>query len=65
MTESQCSEFDESSSEDFEFVISPDGDLKSVLIPHGLTDCLPESVQVILELFGIDDIKPMVQRVLH
>lgn len=53
------------SEDDFEFVISADGELKSVAIPPHLIESPPESVQVILELFGIDDIKELTHRVLH
>lgn len=53
------------SEDDFEFIIDSEGELKSVAIPPHLIDCPPESVQVILELFGIDDIKELAQRVLH
>jgi hypothetical protein len=46
-------------------VITADGELKSVVIPPELIESPPESVQVILELFGIDNIKDLIQRVLH
>lgn len=55
----------EDTSEDFEFVISPDGELKSIVFPPEYVDSPPECVQFILELFGIDDIKDLVTRVLH
>lgn len=56
---------DPSSEDDFEFVIGPDGELKSVVIPPHLLDNPPDSVQIILEMFGIEDIKELTHKVLH
>ncbi len=65
MDQSHYDEFENETSDDFEFVISANGDLKSVVIPPEFIDSPPERVQIILEIFGIDNIKELVHRVLH
>ena len=51
--------------DDFTFILGPDGSLKHMLIPeHALND-LPSEVQLILEMFGIDDITEIKNRTLH
>jgi hypothetical protein len=56
---------DESSIDDFAFVIGPDGELKSMIIPEHLMDDPPEEVQLILKLFGIEDLNTLDDRILH
>lgn len=56
---------DEFNADDFEFIIGPDGELKSMMIPEHLMDDPPEEVMLILKLFGIDDINTLDNRVLH
>jgi len=51
--------------DDFTFVVGPDGDLKSMIIPQHIIDNPPEEIQLILELFGIDDITTLENRTLH
>jgi hypothetical protein len=51
--------------DDFGFVIGPDGNLKSFMIPEHLMTDPPEEVKMILELFGIDDIHELGDRTLH
>jgi hypothetical protein len=51
--------------DDFTFIIGPDGDLKSMIIPERLMDDPPEEVKMILEMFGIDDIHDLNNRLLH
>jgi hypothetical protein len=51
--------------DDFQFVIGPDGELKSMTIPQHLMEDPPEEVQCILALFGIDDINDLDDRILH
>jgi hypothetical protein len=56
---------DDYSIDDFEFVIGPDGELKSMVIPEHLMDDPPEEIQLILKLYGIDDINTIDNRTLH
>jgi hypothetical protein len=56
---------DEFSADDFEFIIGPDGELKSMMIPEHLMEDPPEEVQLILKMFGIDDINQLGNRTLH
>jgi hypothetical protein len=51
--------------DDFGFIIGPDGNLKSCMIPEHLMSDPPEEVMVILEMFGIDDIHDLENRLLH
>jgi hypothetical protein len=53
------------SPDDFGFIIGPDGELKTLMIPEHLMDDPPEEVKIILELFGIDDIHDLENRKLH
>lgn len=58
----------EEGSEDCEnitFILSPDGQLKHLLIPETLLDALPVEVQDILEILGIDDLSNIKCRTLH
>jgi len=65
----EIEEYDEEANEygpdDFGFVLGPDGDLKSFMIPEHLMDDPPEEVMIILSLFGIDDIHDLGNRTLH
>lgn len=56
---------DELSADDFGFIIGPDGELKSMMIPEHLMDDPPEEVLLILKLFGIDDIHSLESRTIH
>ena len=60
-------EYDEEEygADDFGFVLGPDGELKSFMIPEHLMDDPPEEVMMILSIFGIDDINELVNRTLH
>lgn len=58
-------EEDDFSSDDFGFVIGPDGDLKSLMIPEHLMDDPPEQVKIILALFGIDNIHELGNKTVH
>jgi len=51
--------------DDFEFVIGPDGELKSMIIPEHLMEDPPEEIQLILKMYGIDDIHTLEDRTLH
>lgn len=46
---------DEISDEDYGFIFDADGNLKSVFLPDDVTE-LPETIQAILDIFGIDNI---------
>jgi len=61
----EIEEEDEFSADDFGFVIGPDGELKSMMIPEHLMDDPPEEVMLILKLFGIDDINSIGDRTIH
>lgn len=56
---------DEHTADDFSFIIGPDGELKSMMIPTHLMDDPPETVQLILELFGIENVHQLEGRTLH
>lgn len=56
---------DDYSADDFAFVIGPDGELKSIVIPEHLMDDPPEEVRAILEIFGIDNIHTLEERTVH
>ena len=51
--------------DDFAFVVSGDGELKSFIIPEHLMDDPPEEITLILKLFGIDDINQLGDQTLH
>jgi hypothetical protein len=50
---------------DYEFVISANGELKSIMIPEDLMDDPPKSVARILKIFGIKDIHTLTSGTLH
>jgi len=56
---------DDESAEDFTFILHSDGSLKSFSIPQHLMSDIPEEAKMILELFGIDDVQELTNRVLH
>lgn len=58
-------EYDEYSRDDFGFVIGPDGELKSIMYPEHLMDDPPEEIKLILQIFGIDNIDTIEDRILH
>jgi hypothetical protein len=61
----EIDENDDFGRDDFGFIIGPDGELKSLMIPEHLMDDPPEEVLAILEMFGIDDIHDIDNRLLH
>jgi hypothetical protein len=61
----EIDENDDFGRDDFGFIIGPDGELKSLMIPEHLMDDPPEEVLAILEMFGIDDIHDLDNRLLH
>ena len=50
---------------DFGFIISETGELKSVMYPEKLMEDPPEEIKEILKIFGIDDINEIENRTLH
>lgn len=58
-------ETDDFNEDDFGFVIGPDGNLKSCMIPEHLMEDPPEEVLLILKLFGIEDIHELGNPTLH
>lgn len=50
---------------DFGFIISADGELKSLMYPETLSGDPPEEVIMILEILGIDLTAPPGTRTLH
>lgn len=51
--------------DDFSFVLGPDGDLKSFIMPQHLMHDAPDEVKLILSMFGIDDIYELDNKTLH
>ena len=56
---------DDVGKDDFAFVLGPDGNLKTFVMPEHLMSEPPEEVQMILSLFGIDDIHDLESRTIH
>jgi hypothetical protein len=56
---------DDRDADDFEFIISADGDLKSMVIPEHLMNDPPEEIQIIMKLYGIEDLNMLDNRTLH
>lgn len=58
-------EEDEFEDGDYGFIISSDGELKSLMFPDDLMDDPPAQVRRILKIFGIKDIHNINSRTLH
>ena len=56
---------DDVGKDDFAFIIGPDGNLKTFVMPEHLMSDPPEEIQAILSLFGIDNIHELDDRTLH
>ncbi len=65
VTIEEIEETDDIGADDFAFVIGPNGELKSFMMPEHLMEDPPEEVQMILELFGINDVHELGNRTLH
>lgn len=50
---------------DFGFIVSADGELKSIMIPENFEGDLPEEIVMILDILGIDITAPPSTRNLH
>ena len=51
--------------DDFGFIISSEGELKSVMIPEELMEDPPPQIKKILNIFGIKNIHTIDNRTLH
>ena len=51
--------------EDYGFIIGPDGELKSVFLPHVVPFKQPKNVQKIFKMFGIRDAEQLDDDTLH
>lgn len=52
--------------EDYVFIIGPDGNLKQILLPDDIPFELPENINKMLEIFGINDVNSLaVSTTLH
>ena len=58
-------EDDEYDPTDYGFIISADGELKSVMYPEELMGEPPEEIKLIMQIFGISDIETLDDRTLH
>lgn len=47
---------DDFSTDDYVFIVGPDGKLKTLIIPENLMEDPPTEISAILELFQIEDI---------
>lgn len=61
----EIEEDDDFCKDDYGFVLGPNGELKSFMMPENLMSEPPEEVTKILSLFGIDSIYELENRVLH
>ena len=52
-------------STDFGFIVSSEGELKSLMIPENFEGDLPEEIVLILDILGIDLTAPAAERRLH
>ena len=51
--------------DDFGFILGPNGEIKTFMIPEHLMTEPPEEVKMILSIFGIDDINDLENKLLH
>ena len=63
----ELDEFDDDdfNENDFGFIISENGELKSVMYPEKLLEDPPQEIKEILRIYGIDDINEIEHRTLH
>jgi hypothetical protein len=50
---------------DYGFIISPNGELKSMMFPEDLMEDPPKTIKKILKIFGITDINVITEKTLH
>lgn len=58
-------EFEEYDESDFGFIISPDGELKSIMFPENLMEDPPKEIKRILKIFGIKNLDDITPKTLH
>jgi len=56
---------DEFEEGDYGFIISPNGELKSMMFPEDLMEDPPKTIRKILKIFGITDINIVTEKTLH
>jgi hypothetical protein len=64
-TEELIDDFEDFDDGDYGFIISSNGELKSMMIPEDLIDEPPSKVRRILKMFGIKNIHQLEPRTLH
>ena len=50
---------------DYGFIISPTGELKSMMFPEDLMEEPPKAIRKILKIFGIPSIHSLINNTLH
>lgn len=58
-------EFDDFNSDDYGFILGPDGKLKSIMYPEDLMENPPSKIRKILKILGIADLHQLDPRTLH
>ena len=58
-------EFDDLNSDDYGFILGPDGELKSIMYPEDLMENPPSKIRKILKILGIADLHQLDPRTLH
>jgi hypothetical protein len=61
----EVEEDDDFDPSDFGFIISADGELKSIMYPEDLMEEPPEEIKLIMKIFGIADLDTSETRTLH
>jgi hypothetical protein len=61
----EIDEDDEYDPSDYGFIISSDGELKSIMYPENLMEEPPEEIKLIMKILGIPDIETLDNRTLH
>jgi hypothetical protein len=58
-------EFDDFNSDDYGFILGPDGELKSIMFPEDLIENPPPKIVKILKILGVANIHQLEPRTLH
>lgn len=61
----ETDEQDEWEEGDYGFIIGPDGELKTMMLPEDLMDDPPIEIKKILKIFGIKNIHQIEPRTIH
>lgn len=62
---SDFNEEDDFDDSDYGFIISSDGELKSIMFPEELMENPPKEIIKILKIFGIKDVNDIAPKTLH